>query len=50
MQLRPELLSAACEAASHPLTLRMQPSYDHSYFFIATFLGDHFDHHAQYLL
>ncbi len=50
LQLRPELLRAACEAASHPLTLRMQPGYDHSYFFIATFLGDHFDHHAQYLL
>ena len=50
LQLRPELLRAACEAASHPLTLRMQPGYDHSYFSIATFLGDHFDHHAQYLL
>ena len=31
-------------------TLRMQPSYDHSYFFITTFLGELFDHHAQYLL
>jgi S-formylglutathione hydrolase len=48
-QLRPELLQAACEAKGHPLTLRMQPGYDHSYFFIATFLGDHFDHHAKYL-
>jgi len=48
-QLRPELLQAACEAAGHPLTLRMQPGYDHSYYFIATFLGDHFAHHAQYL-
>jgi S-formylglutathione hydrolase len=50
VHLRPELLRAACEAASHPLTLRMQPGHDHSYFFIATFLGEHFDHHAQYLL
>ena len=35
--------------AGHPLTLRMQPGYDHSYYFIATFLGDHFDHHANCL-
>ncbi len=49
-QLRPDLLQAACEAAGHPLTLRMQPGHDHSYYFIATFLGEHFDHHAKYLL
>lgn len=48
-QLKPELLEAACKAASHPLTLRMQPGYDHSYFFIATFIGDHIAHHAQAL-
>lgn len=48
-QLQPELLQAACEASRHPLTLRMQPGYDHSYYFIASFLGDHFDHHARYL-
>jgi S-formylglutathione hydrolase len=48
-QLRPELMQAACKAAGHPLTLRMQPRHDHSYYFIATFLGEHFDHHAQYL-
>jgi len=47
-QLRPELLQAACTAAQHPLTLRLQPGHDHSYYFIATFLGDHFDHHAKY--
>jgi S-formylglutathione hydrolase len=47
-QLRPELLAAACQATGHPLTLRMQPGHDHSYFFIATFLGDHFEHHAKY--
>ncbi|WP_225783099.1 S-formylglutathione hydrolase [Xenophilus sp. Marseille-Q4582] len=46
-QLRPELLRAACEAAGHALTLRLQPGYDHSYYFIATFLGDHFAHHAR---
>lgn len=49
VQLRPELLEAACKAAGHPLTLRMQPGHDHSYYFIATFMGDHFDHHAKYL-
>ena len=48
-QLRPELLKAACQAAGHPLTLRMQPGYDHSYYFIATFLADHFAHHAAAL-
>lgn len=48
-QLQPELLQAACAQSHHPLTLRMQPGYDHSYYFIATFLGDHFDHHARYL-
>jgi S-formylglutathione hydrolase len=31
------------------LARRMQPGHDHSYYFIATFLGDHFAHHAQYL-
>ena len=48
-QLQSKLLQASCKAAGHPLTLRMQPGYDHSYYFIATFLGDHFDHHASYL-
>jgi S-formylglutathione hydrolase len=48
-QLRPELLQAACDAAGHPLTLRVHPGYDHSYYFIATFLGEHFAHHAAAL-
>ncbi|NUP10697.1 MAG: S-formylglutathione hydrolase [Polyangiaceae bacterium] len=46
VQLKPELLRAACDEASHPLTLRMQPGYDHSYYFIASFIGDHVAHHA----
>ena len=46
-QLKPELLKAACEKARHPLTLRMQDGYDHSYFFIASFIEDHFRHHAE---
>ena len=48
-QLRPQLLQAAAEAAGHPLTLRMQPGYDHSYYFIASFIGDHIAHHAAAL-
>lgn len=48
-QLRPDLLQAACVAAGHPLTLRLQPGYDHSYYFIASFIGDHVAHHARAL-
>lgn len=48
-QLKPELLEEACAAQNHPLTLRRQPGYDHSYFFIATFMGDHIAHHAAAL-
>ncbi|AKU92855.1 S-formylglutathione hydrolase [Vulgatibacter incomptus] len=49
-QLHPEALRAAAERAGHPLTLRMQPGYDHSYFFIATFIEDHLRHHAKALV
>ncbi len=45
-QLRPELLEAACAAAGIPLTLRIQPGYDHSYYFISTFMDDHLRWHA----
>jgi S-formylglutathione hydrolase len=48
-QLRPELLKAACDAAGIDLTLRMQPGYDHSYYFISTFMADHLRWHAQRL-
>ncbi|MFP7722941.1 S-formylglutathione hydrolase [Lysobacter sp. A3-1-A15] len=48
-QLRPGLLAEACSAAGHPLTLRLQPGYDHSYYFIASFIGDHLAHHARAL-
>lgn len=48
-QLKPELLAAACERAGVPLTLRMQPGYDHSYFFIASFIEDHLRWHAERL-
>ena len=46
-QLRPDLLAAACDTAAIPLTLRIQPGYDHSYFFISTFIADHIAWHAQ---
>lgn len=45
-QLKTNLLEAACLAAGHPLTLRRHPGYDHSYYFIATFISDHLSHHA----
>jgi S-formylglutathione hydrolase len=48
-QLKPELLEAACAKASVPLTLRRQPGYDHSYYFIASFMEDHLRWHAQRL-
>jgi len=48
-QLRPELLREACETAGQPLTLRLQEGYDHSYYFIASFVGDHIAHHAKAL-
>jgi S-formylglutathione hydrolase len=48
-QLQPERFAAACAQVSQPLTLRMQPGYDHSYYFIATFIADHIKHHAEIL-
>ena len=48
-QLKPAALQAAAQAAGHPLTLRLQPGYDHSYYFIASFIDDHLRHHAQAL-
>ena len=49
VQLRPELLQAACADAGHPLTLRLHPGHDHSYYFIASFIGEHVAWHAQAL-
>lgn len=49
-QLQPERLRQACAAAEHPLTLRLHPGYDHSYYFIASFIEDHLRHHAAALL
>ena len=48
-ELRPELLERACASAGIPLKLRIQPGYDHSYYFISTFMADHVAWHAERL-
>ncbi len=48
-QLKPELLRAAADKAGQKLTLRMQPGYDHSYFFMASFMDEHLAFHAARL-
>jgi len=48
-ELKPELLERACIDAGIPVTLRMQPGYDHSYYFISTFMADHLRWHAERL-
>ncbi len=49
-QLKPELLEQAARESGYPLELRIQPGYDHSYFFIASLIGDHLHFHANHLL
>jgi len=49
-QLRPELLERSCAVAGIPLQLRLQRGYDHSYYFISTFMADHLRWHAERLL
>lgn len=46
-QLRPELFIEACSSAGQSLNYRMQPGYDHSYWFIASLIEEHLEHHAQ---
>lgn len=46
-QLNPQLLEGAAKAGGHAITLRMQAGYDHSYYFIASFMADHFEFHAK---
>ena len=48
-QLKPELLQAACTRAGIPLTLNLRPGYDHSYYFISSFLAEHLEWHAARL-
>lgn len=48
-QLLPEVFVRACEQSGQDLILRMQPGYDHSYYFVSTFIKDHLFHHAEVL-
>jgi S-formylglutathione hydrolase len=48
-QLKPDLLRAACDKAGIALTLRRQPGYDHSYYFVSSFMADQLDWHAARL-
>ncbi|MCI4661999.1 MAG: S-formylglutathione hydrolase [Neomegalonema sp.] len=48
-QLMPDRLEAACKAAGQALTLRLQPGYDHSYYFISSFMRAHLEWHAERL-
>ena len=48
-QLKTHLLTEQCAAVGQPATIRMQPGYDHSYYFIASFIEDHLHFHARYL-
>ncbi len=48
-QLHPDKFEAACTAANQPLNLRFQEGYDHSYYFISSFMEDHLRHHASIL-
>jgi S-formylglutathione hydrolase len=49
-ELKPALLAEACSKAGIDLTLRMQPGYDHSYYFVSTFMEDHLRWHGEHLL
>jgi S-formylglutathione hydrolase len=49
-QLKPELFAQACELVSYDINLRMQEGYDHSYFFISSFIGEHIAFHAEHLI
>ncbi len=49
-QLHPHLFEAACQAKGQPLSLRRHTGYDHGYYFVATFMADHLQHHARQLM
>ena len=48
-QLQPHLLQQSCERAGHPLQLDMEPGYDHSYYFVSSFIESHLDYHLNAL-
>jgi S-formylglutathione hydrolase len=49
-QLHVDTFEAACRHAGQPLELRRHAGYDHGYYFIASFIADHLEHHARSLL
>jgi len=49
LQLKPHLLKESCQSAGHPLELNLRPGFDHSYYFIASFIGEHARFHADRL-
>jgi len=49
-QLQPQQFQETCQSKDYPLNLRMQEGYDHSYYFIQSFIQDHMEHHAKNLL
>ena len=49
-QLKPELLENACRGKEYPITLNMRDGYDHSYYFIASFVEDHINFHLSHLI
>lgn len=49
LQLKPELLESACESAEYPLIMKRREGYDHSYFYISSFIEEHIDFHMQHL-
>jgi S-formylglutathione hydrolase len=48
-QLRPQLFADACAQAGQEVSIRMREGYDHSYYFVASFIGEHMAHHASKL-
>ena len=48
-QLKPQLLSEACQLSGYPLALNLRPGFDHSYYFISSFIGEHIRFHAEHL-
>ncbi|WP_410473076.1 S-formylglutathione hydrolase [Faucicola mancuniensis] len=48
-QLKPQLFEKSAKLVNYPITLRLHEGYDHSYYFIASFIKDHFEHHAKAL-
>ena len=48
-QLQPENLVEACRSVSVPIILNLREGYDHSYYYISTYIGEHFDFHAKIL-